>query len=113
VVIVEVLSPSTEAEDRGVKLPAYRRLTSVQDILLVASDRPAVEHYVRQGRQWVIVDRGPGETVKLTALPVAIAIDELYADLGLDEAPLASSAISPAARSGPGRRRDSSPCGRR
>ena len=90
VVIVEVLSPSTEAEDRGVKLPAYRRLTSVRDILLVGSDRVAVEHYVRQDGQWVIADFGPGETVRLTALPVEIAIDELYADLGLDEAPLAS-----------------------
>ena len=64
VVIVEVLSPSTEAEDRGVKLPAYRRLASVQDILLVGSDRVAVEHYVRQDGQWVIADFWPGETVR-------------------------------------------------
>ena len=71
VVIVEVLSPSTEAEDRGVKLPAYRRLASVRDILLVASDGPAVEHYVRQGEQWTIADRGPGETVTRTIDPGA------------------------------------------
>ena len=90
VLIVEVLSPSTEAEDRGVKLPNYRRLASVQDILLVASERVAVEHYARQGEQWLIVDRGPGETVRLVGLPVELAVDELYADLGLDEAAVAS-----------------------
>lgn len=83
VVIVEVLSPSTEAEDRGVKLRDYRRLASLQDILLVASDRVAVEHYARQGGQWLIADRGPGETVRLVGLPVEIPVDELYADLGL------------------------------
>ena len=83
VVIVEVLSPSTEAEDRGVELPDYRRLVSVQDILLVASDRVAVEHYARQGGQWVIADRGPGETIQLAGLPVEIGVDELHADLGL------------------------------
>ncbi|MGD9508004.1 MAG: Uma2 family endonuclease [Geminicoccaceae bacterium] len=91
VVIVEVLSPSTEAEDRGVKLPAYRRLASVQDILLVASNRVAVEHYARQAEQWLIADCGPGETVRLVGLPVEISVDELYADLGLpDEAAAAS-----------------------
>ncbi|MFO1048205.1 MAG: Uma2 family endonuclease [Geminicoccaceae bacterium] len=77
VLIVEVLSPTTEAEDRGVKLPAYRRLASVQDILLVASDRVTVEHYARQGERWSIADRGPGESVRLVGLPVEIPVDEL------------------------------------
>lgn len=90
VVIVEVLSPTTEAEDRGVKLPDYRRLASVQDILLVASDRVAVEHYARQGGQWLIADRGPGETVRLVGLPVELAVDELYAGLGLGDVAVAS-----------------------
>jgi hypothetical protein len=73
-----------------VKLPAYRRLALVQDILLVASDRVAIEQYARQGEQWVLTDRGLGETVRLTALPAELASDELYADLGLDEGLLAS-----------------------
>lgn len=90
VLIVEVLSPATEAEDRGVKLPAYRRLASVQDVLLVASERVAVEHYARQGERWLLADRGPGETVRLVGLPVELVVDELYADLGLDEAAAAS-----------------------
>jgi Uma2 family endonuclease len=42
--IVEVLSPSTEGDHRDVKPRAYHRLASVQDTLLVASGRPAVEH---------------------------------------------------------------------
>jgi Uma2 family endonuclease len=84
--IVEVLSPSTEAEDRGVKLPAYRRLASVQDILLVASDRPAIEHYRRKGDEWTLADLGLGESIRLVALSIEFPLAELYRDLGLEPA---------------------------
>src|SRR5216683_888870 len=48
-VIVEVLSPSTEAIDRGDKLYRYRRwLPTLMDYLLVAQDRPLIDHYHRQ-----------------------------------------------------------------
>src|SRR4051794_18805426 len=82
VLIVEVLSPSTEADDRGVKLRAYRRLASVQDILLVASDRPAVEHYARAGESWTLTDLGPGDAVRLGSLGIELPVGELYAVFG-------------------------------
>ncbi|MEK0082095.1 Uma2 family endonuclease [Benzoatithermus flavus] len=85
VVIVEILSPSTEADDRGIKLRAYRRLPSVQHILLVATDRPAIEHYARAGEHWRLRDLGPGDTVRLAALDLAIPLDELYDGLPLGE----------------------------
>jgi Uma2 family endonuclease len=47
-VIMEVLSPSTEAYDRGKKFEKYRQLESLQEYLLVAQDRAHVEHYRRQ-----------------------------------------------------------------
>ncbi len=47
--IVEVLSPTTEDKDRGAKLEDYRRLPSVDDVLLIASAEVAVEHYARSG----------------------------------------------------------------
>lgn len=87
VLVVEVLSPSTEAEDRGVKLPAYRRLASVQDILLVASDRAAIEHYVRRDDRWELVDVGAGDVIRLTGLTIELPVDVLYAELGLPADP--------------------------
>ena len=48
IVIVEVLSPSTAATDYLRKLPDYRSIASVQDILLVASTEPRIEHWRRQ-----------------------------------------------------------------
>ena len=47
-VIVEVLSPSTEVFDRGDKLHRYRRwLPTLTDYVLVAQNRPAIDHYQR------------------------------------------------------------------
>lgn len=50
--IVEVLSPTTEADDRGDKFLAYQLLDSLQEYVLIAQDRPSVEQYLRQGDHW-------------------------------------------------------------
>lgn len=47
VVVIEVLSKSTEAFDRGAKFEAYRTIESLKEYLLVAQDRPFVEQFVR------------------------------------------------------------------
>ncbi len=52
VLIVEVLSPSTRAQDLGVKLPAYRELPSLRKIWLVDSTRRWVEVGTREGEGW-------------------------------------------------------------
>ncbi|HEX6185904.1 MAG TPA: Uma2 family endonuclease, partial [Pyrinomonadaceae bacterium] len=47
--IIEVLSPSTEAFDRGAKFKAYRTVESLKGYVLVSQDKPLVEQYVRNG----------------------------------------------------------------
>jgi Uma2 family endonuclease len=47
-VLIEVLSPSTEAYDRGAKFEFYRTLESLTDYLLISQGRPIIEHYTRQ-----------------------------------------------------------------
>jgi Uma2 family endonuclease len=47
--VVEVLSPSTEAFDRGAKFEAYRTIESLKEYVLVSQDRPLVEQFVRSG----------------------------------------------------------------
>jgi Uma2 family endonuclease len=51
-VLVEVLSPSTEEIDRGEKLDNYRRIPSLADYLMVAQDQVRVDHYRRSGKGW-------------------------------------------------------------
>lgn len=54
-VLVDVLSPSTEAYDRGAKFEFYRTLASFSDYLLIAQDRPFIEHFARQpGDRWLL-----------------------------------------------------------
>lgn len=48
ILIIEVLSESTEAFDRGKKFQAYQRLESLQEYILISQNKPVVEQYVRQ-----------------------------------------------------------------
>ena len=48
ILIIEVLSPTTEAYDRGAKFSAYQSIASFQEYLLIAQDRPHITQYVRQ-----------------------------------------------------------------
>ena len=52
ILVIEVLSPSTAAFDRGEKFEHYKQLASLQEYLLISQDRVRVEHYCRQGTQW-------------------------------------------------------------
>ncbi len=75
--VLEVLSPSTEAFDRGGKATAYRRLPSLDVLVLVSQDRPAAEVYRREGARWTVEDAaGLDATVSLLGADVALA--DLY-----------------------------------
>jgi Uma2 family endonuclease len=78
-VIIEVLSPSTEACDRGEKFAHYRRLESLTDYVLVSQDRMRVEHYVRQGDQWVLTEvSGPAGVLNLASIGCQIRLADIY-----------------------------------
>ena len=79
IVVVEVLSPSTEAYDRGEKFAHYRQLTSLQEYVLVAQDKVRVEHYRRQERQWVLTDfQRLDEILPLPSIQCELPLQEIY-----------------------------------
>lgn len=54
-VIIEILSPSTEAYDRGYEFTLYRTLQSLQEYILIAQNRAQIERYIRQpDQQWLL-----------------------------------------------------------
>jgi Uma2 family endonuclease len=65
-VVVEVLSKSTEAYDRGAKWEDYRQLPSVTDYLLVSQTAPRIEHFQRGEGEWHYRVAAAGGRVKLT-----------------------------------------------
>ena len=79
-VIVEVLSDSTEEYDRGTKLKHYRKISSVQEVVLIAQDRPLVERYVRQADNgWLLTEFVEiTERFEFSSVPVKIAMTDIY-----------------------------------
>ena len=78
--MVEVLSPSTEAYNRGEKAAAYRQLASLQEYLLIAQDRPHVEQYTRQpdGR-WLLAEADDlGAVLRLPSIQCDLALADVY-----------------------------------
>jgi Uma2 family endonuclease len=77
--IIEVLSQSTEAYDRGKKFAHYRRLSSLADYVLISQDKACVEHFVRQGNQWVLseIDDVEGE-INLNSIGCNLSLGEIY-----------------------------------
>jgi Uma2 family endonuclease len=79
IVIIEVLSPSTAATDRERKLPDYRTIPSLQDILVVSSTEPRIEHFRREQGGWKIHDLHGQGTLRLQALDLTLDLHDLYA----------------------------------
>jgi Uma2 family endonuclease len=79
IVIVEVLSDSTERYDRGEKFESYRTIPSFRDYLLVTQNRVLVEHFARQpDGSWLLRVHREHESVELASIGCAIAVDEIY-----------------------------------
>lgn len=81
--LVEVLSDSTEAYDRGRKFDNYKSIESLREYVLVAQDRPHVDHFARRddGR-WVLTSfEGLETSVELPALDCTIPMAEIYANV--------------------------------
>lgn len=85
-VIVEVLSPSTEAYDRGEKFAHYRRLESLREYVLVSQDKVRIESYVRQGAQWLLSEAGGlDDTVKLESIGCDLVLRDIYDKVRFEE----------------------------
>ncbi len=79
-VVFEVLSPSTEAYDRGEKFAHYRRVETVTDYVMISQDRVRVEHYARQadGRFLLTEWSDLNDSLELPALRCRLVLRDLY-----------------------------------
>jgi Uma2 family endonuclease len=83
VVVVEVLSPSTLEHDRGRKAYDYRRIASVQEIVLVSSEQRHVEVWRRRGAKWELEDLIGDAALELESVGITIGVAGIYADSGV------------------------------
>ena len=88
IILVEVLSPSTQVYDRREKFAHYRQLPSLQEYVLVSQDKVLVEHYRRQetqrtapvtGKDWIFTDfQELEESLPLTSIHCELPLQEIY-----------------------------------
>ena len=85
-VIIEVLSPSTEAGDRGYKFAHYRRIPSLQEYVMIAQDRVHVERAERRGDGWFLTELEHLEDVlTLSSIGCAIPLRAIYEKVPLSD----------------------------
>ena len=79
VVVIEVLSPSTEANDRGAKWGHYQHLASLRDYVLVAQNQKRIEHYERlDDGSWRYSVRENDGAISLSSIECELKLDEVY-----------------------------------
>ena len=81
VLVVEVLSPHTEAVDRKEKFEAYKAIETVREYLLIAQNAPLITHYVKQeNNEWKRFDTADlTATLTLNAIDCTLAVSDVYA----------------------------------
>ncbi len=88
-VIVEVLSPTTEAFDRGEKFAQFRRLPSLTDYLLVSQTRPFAEHFTRTpDGLWLLSEAdGLAAQIAVPAIDCTLLLADIYRKVAFAEQP--------------------------
>ncbi|MDT7690119.1 MAG: hypothetical protein QOE46_2878 [Acidobacteriota bacterium] len=86
VLVIEVLSESTEAFDRGAKFHAYQTLDSLEEYVLVAQDRPIIEQYVRsEGGKWTYTSaEGLESSLTLPSVECTLNLSAVYDKVDLN-----------------------------
>jgi Uma2 family endonuclease len=84
--IVEVLSSTTEAYDRGKKFKMYRRNPSLQEYVLVSVDTIEIELFRKtETDDWRIINYQTGDTVELKSVNLTCQIQQIYEDIVFPE----------------------------
>ena len=84
--VVEVLSPTTSAYDRGAKFAAYRKLPSLREYVLIDPDRMAVDLFRKDAEgHWVLYPSEVGDVVEFASVNLTLPIKALYQDVELPE----------------------------
>lgn len=87
VLVVEVLSPSTQRIDQGEKLNAYRNVPSIRDYLIVAQDQMRVDLHQRQddGDWKHLIFTEPDEAVEFVSIGLSLQVSDIYRGVRFEE----------------------------
>ena len=79
IAIIEILSPSTEAYNRGEKFSHYRQIESLQEYILVSQDKVNVERFLRKPDEWGYTSfQELNQKVPITSIACELSLEEIY-----------------------------------
>jgi Uma2 family endonuclease len=76
--IVEILSPTTELYDRGKKFAYYQECATIQEYVMISTQRQGIEIFRRRGEKWIYQHYRPGQTVEIASLDIELLFDAIY-----------------------------------
>ncbi len=96
VLIYEVLSPSTEAYDRGDKFTHYKSIASLKEYLLIAQHRPHITHFVKQDDgSWSYSETNElGASIHLPTVGATLNLSDVYQDVAFDRSESSAKLLS-------------------
>lgn len=83
--VIEVLSPSTETNDRGKKFRSYKACSSIQEYVLINSQHQEVEIFYRQGDMWAYHQYKSSQEIDLASIRLTISLADIYRDVNVPE----------------------------
>jgi Uma2 family endonuclease len=87
--IIEVLSDSTEAFDRGDKFKSYREIKTLKEYILIRSTKKSIEQfYCDETGRWQFGDVITEGSLKLQSLPLELVLDEVYLNVVFEASPV-------------------------
>lgn len=81
IIVVKVLSPSTEAKDRFEKRLVYKRLESLQEYVLVEQDKTQIDVYRRESDGWMVEHYAIGDHISFESIGYRTPIENIYSDV--------------------------------
>ena len=83
--IVEVLSPSTEAKDRGKKFQNYRRISTLKEYVLISAEQKVIECFrLNEKGVWELYTYSEGDEFELKSVDFRCSIELVYEDVMLE-----------------------------
>ena len=83
--VIEVLSPGTETNDRGKKFRSYKACSSIQEYVLISSQHQEVEVFHRQGDMWAYHQYESAQEINLASIGLTISLADVYRDVNVSE----------------------------
>ncbi len=83
--VIEVLSPSTETNDRGKKFRSYKACSSIQEYVLISSQHREVEVFHRQGDMWAYRQYESSQEITLASIRLTTSLADIYRDVNISE----------------------------